>query len=121
MQNRSGIERLTGGGTMLRKVLLGMIVGAGTLSLAVPAYATIDTRYASFGTNGHAVVAHHRGYWSGRTTIYGLSVGTYQMDVDALVDGNHDGVPDGGSVVTVCTFTVRTSGRTARCRGRFDA
>ncbi len=105
---------------MFTKFMGGAAVVAGVVAMAMPAGAATTT-HTTFGKNAPApgtatLVVRPHGYQS-NIQVSGLAPGTYQYRIGVYEDSNHDGVPEGGTNVRVCKFTVRHSGVSEGCRG----
>src|ERR1700730_7670295 len=100
---------------MLRRISVMVAVALGALTIAIPAAATTNVRYASLGSHGRASFGYRHGHWVGKVNVRGLPAGNYVFEVYSLVDYNHDGSPDGGVTRDLCKFTVRAHRHAAHC------
>lgn len=104
---------------MLKKLLMGAFIGAGVLTMALPAGADAPARTAKFakshGAAGIVMMDNVGGQWKGTAEFTGLPAGNYAVFVTQKITG-------GAATGTLCSFHVATNQtRPARCHGTSDS
>jgi hypothetical protein len=99
---------------MLRKVLVGAAVGAGLVTMALPAVADAPARTATFKAQGAAGIVkmeNVHGQWKGTAEFTGLQAGDYSLFVTQKTKG-------GSATGTLCSFHVAAKQKVpAKCHG----